>query len=175
MKEIKAFDEVQAKYFLALLGKNPEQSWIRCLKQWKTPPGTGADTQRLELKPDANAYFITGNGEPANGTTINDNDIKSCPALFVEWDNKPVEWQLTAWQEFGLPEPTVSVSTGGKSIHHYWVLNEAMAPEPWRKLITRLIEHCRADPANKNPSRLMRLPGSIYYNKTTGEAIGQLD
>jgi hypothetical protein len=173
MKEIKAFDEEQAKYFLALLGKNPEQSWIRCLKQWKTPPGTGADTQRLELKPDANAYFITGNGDPANGRNLEDSDIKSCPALFVEWDNKPVEWQLTAWQEFGLPEPTVSVSTGGKSIHHYWVLNEAMAPEPWRKLITRLIDHCGADPANKNPSRIMRLPGSIYYDKKTGEAIGQ--
>jgi len=173
MKEIKAFDEEQAKYFLALLGKNPEQSWIRCLKQWKTPPGTGADTQRLELKPDANAYFITGNGDPANGRNLEDSDIKSCPALFVEWDNKPVEWQLTAWQEFGLPEPTVSVSTGGKSIHHYWVLNEAMAPEPWRKLITRLIDHCGADPANKNPSRIMRLPGSIYYDKTTGEVMGQ--
>ena len=173
MKEIKAFDEEQAKYFLALLGKNPEQSWIRCLKQWKTPPGTGADTQRLELKPDANAYFITGNGDPANGRNLEDSDIKSCLALFVEWDNKPVEWQLTAWQEFGLPEPTLSVSTGGKSIHHYWVLNEAMAPEPWRKLITRLIDHCGADPANKNPSRIMRLPGSIYYDKTTGEPIGQ--
>lgn len=175
MKEIKAFDEEQAKYLLALLGKNPEQSWIRCLKQWKTPPGTGADTQRLELKPDANAYFITGNGDPANGTTVNDNDIKSCPALFVEWDNKPVAWQLNAWQEFGLPEPSISVSSGSKSIHCYWILNEPMAPEAWCKLIKRLIEHCGADPANKNPSRLMRLPGSIYYDKETGEATNRCE
>ena len=165
-------DEQEATRFLELLGKDPDTTWIRCLRQWKARTGTGADTQHLELKPDANAYFITGNGDPANGKNVEDSDIKSCPALFVEWDNKPVAWQLKAWEALGLPEPTVSVSTGGKSIHHYWVLNEPMAPEPWRKLIERLIEHCGADPANKNPSRLMRLPGSIYHDKKTGAATG---
>ena len=160
----------QARLFLKLLGKEPEQTWIRCLKPWLAAPGTGADREQLALVPDANAYFITGNGDPANGITVKDSDIKSCPALFVEWDDKPVAWQLVAWQEFGLPEPTVSVSTGGKSIHHYWVLDEPMAPDLWRKLITRLIDHCGADKNNKNPSRLMRLPGSIYYDKETGVA-----
>ena len=166
-------DLEQARRFLKLLGKNPEQSWIRCLRQWKTPPGTGADREQLDLVPDANAYFITGNGDPANGHTVKDSDITSCPALFVEWDNKPVAWQLIAWQEFGLPEPSVSVSTGGKSIHHYWLLDEPMAPAAWRVLIKRLISHCGGDTANCNPSRLMRLPGSIYYDKKTGEQIGQ--
>lgn len=43
------------------------------------------------------------------------------PALFVEWDDKPIEWQLTAWQKLGLPRPSLQVSTGGKSLHTYWV------------------------------------------------------
>ena len=165
--------EIEAKRFLKLLGKDPDKTWIRSLRQWKTPPGTGDDTQHLELKPDANSYFMTGNGDPANGRTVKDSDIKSCPALFIEWDDKPVDWQISAWREFGLPEPTVSVSTGGKSIHHYWVLNEPMEPKAWRELTKRLIDYCGADKNNKNPSRLMRLPGSIYYDKTTGEQIGQ--
>ena len=166
-------DLEQANKFLALLSKDPKQSWIRCLKQWREPSGTGADRRYPGVVPEANAYLITGNGDPANGTTVKDSDITSCPALFVEWDNKLVDWQLIAWQEFGLPEPTISVSTGGKSIHHYWVLNEPMEPKAWRVLTRRLIDHCGADQNNKNPSRLMRLPGSIYYDKETGEPIGQ--
>ena len=164
-------DAQEATRFLELLGKDPDKTWIRCLRQWKAKTGTGADTQHLELKPDANAYFITGIGDPANGKNVEDSDIKSCPALFVEWDDRPVAEQLKAWEALGLPEPTVSVCTGGKSIHLYWVLNEPMAPEAWCKLIKRLIEYCGADPANKNPSRLMRLPGSIYINKQ-GEQTG---
>jgi len=162
----------QASEFLKLLGKDPEQTWIRCLKTWLAAPGTGPDRQQLELVPDANAYFITGNGDPANGKAIKDSDIKSCPALFVEWDDKPIEWQVNAWKELGLPEPSIQVHTGGKSIHSYWVLDEPMAPAKWRVLQQRLIDHCGADKNNKNPSRLMRLPGSIYHDKKTGEATG---
>ena len=165
--------QTEATRFLELLGKDPDKTWIRCLRQWQKPPGTGADTQHLELKADANAYFITGKGDPANGLTIHDSDITSCPALFVEWDNRPVDWQRNAWKDLGLPEPSIQVHTGGKSIHCYWVLDEPMAPEPWRELITRLINHCGADKSIKNPSRIMRLPGSIYYDKKTGEQIGQ--
>ena len=166
-------DLEQANKFLALLGKDPKQSWIRCLKPWRESSGTGADRRYPGVVPEANAYLITGNGNPANGWNLKDSDITSCPALFVEWDDTPVDWQISAWQEFGLPEPTVSLETGGKSIHHYWVLNEPMEPKAWRVLTRRLIDHTGADENNKNPSRLMRLPGSIYYDKETGEQIGQ--
>ena len=165
--------QTEATRFLELLGKDPDKTWIRCLRQWKEKPGTGADTQHLELKPDANAYFITGNGDPANGKSIEDSDIKSCPALFVEWDDRPVAEQLIAWEVLRLPEPTISVCTGGKSIHLYWVLKKPMEPEQWRKLMTHLIDHCGADSQNKNPSRIMRLPGSLYYDKKTGEQKSQ--
>ena len=160
--------EIEAKRFLKLLGKDPDTTWIRCLKNWLAAPGTGSDRQQLELVPDANAYFITGNGDPANRKAVKDSDIKSCPALFVEWDDKPLEWQVNAWKELGLPEPSIQVHTGGKSIHSYWVLDEPMAPAEWRELIKRLISQCGGDTANCNPSRVMRLPGSIYYDKKNG-------
>ena len=162
--------EIEAKRFLKLLGKDPKQTWLRYLKQWRKPAGTGNDRRYPELVPDANAYFITGNGNPANGRTLEDSDIKSCPALFVEWDDKPLEWQVSAWIDLGLPEPSIQVHTGGKSIHCYWVLEEPMAPAAWRELIKRVISHCGGDTANCNPSRVMRLPGSIYYDKKTGAA-----
>lgn len=165
-------DLEQARLFLKLLGKDPKQSWIRCLKQWRKPSGTGADKRYPGVVPEANAYLITGNGNPANGTTVKDGDITSCPALFVEWDHESTDWQINAWKELGLPEPSIQVHSGGKSIHNYWLLDEPMAPDLWRILIKRLIAHCGADTANSNPSRLMRLPGSVYHDKETGAATG---
>lgn len=61
------------------------------------------------------------------------------------------------------------VLSGGKSIHCYWLLDEPMAPGPWRELQARLIAHAGGDKQCKNPSRLMRLPGFRYVDKETGE------
>jgi Fe2+ or Zn2+ uptake regulation protein len=96
------------------------------------------------------------------------------PALFVEWDDgADIDTQAQRWQELELPEPTLMVSTGGKSVHCYWVLLEPISSEQWKQITARLIAHCNSDKACKNPSRVMRLPGSIYYDKKTGEPTGQ--
>lgn len=176
--------------FLTLLGKPQDAIWLRYIDPLKKQPsgpdhrwfGSQQDLERLQQRQSKgfNAYLIIGNGTTATGTHKStgkpsgaqcDADITDIPALFVEWDDKAFDWQLNAWKELGLPEPSIQVHTGGKSIHSYWLLNEPMAPEAWCELIKRLIEHCGADPANKNPSRLMRLPGSIYINKQ-GEQTG---
>jgi hypothetical protein len=65
------------------------------------------------------------------------------------------------------------VSTGGKSVHCYWVLLEPISSEQWESITARLIAHCNSDKACSNSSRVMRLPGSIYYDKKTGEPTGQ--
>ena len=96
-----------------------------------------------------------------------DAEITDCRAFFCEWDNKPKNWQVTAWQELELPEPTIQVDTGGKSIHNYWVLAEPIAPDTWRDIQARLLEFADADRSLKNPSRVMRLPGTPH--PATGE------
>jgi hypothetical protein len=58
-------------------------------------------------------------------------EITACRAFFAEWDDRPREWQLTAWQELKLPEPTFQINTGGKSIHSYWVLADPITPQHW--------------------------------------------
>lgn len=102
-----------------------------------------------------------------------DSEINACRALFCEWDNRPKEWQVIAWQELGLPEPTMQVDTGGKSIHSYWVFAEPIAPDLWRSLQKRLLEHADADRTLKNPSRVMRLPGTYHVGPdgTQGEQV----
>jgi predicted P-loop ATPase len=174
------------KAFLELLGTHSAATWLRAIDPVKTRKRSGgADWQGVASKADKawidaktaagfNVYAITGNADAIKGTSVKDTDITRCPALFVEWDDgADIDTQAQRWQELELPEPTLMVSTGGKSVHCYWVLLEPMAPEPWRVLQSRLITYCKGDEACKNPSRLMRLPGSVYFSKETGEPTGQ--
>ena len=178
----------EATQFLELLGKDPAKTWFRTLKPI---PGKGhlpnvgrkgADLHGFDPaalgannKARSAIYFITGDADEATGKTgaVDDKDVHTCRAVFVEWDDKPMEWQLTAWETLNLPDPTVIVATGGPSLHCYWVLTEPLEPLEWRRITAQLITHCKSDPACSNPSRVMRLPGSIYYDKKTGQPTGQ--
>jgi predicted P-loop ATPase len=175
----------EAERFLLLLGKDPAQTWFRTLT-----PGRGANRSRggrdlhgfdaaaLQADNDAGAaiYFITGDADQATSKNkrgnptgcVGDPDVHTCCVLYCEWDDRPVDWQLEAWRELGLPQPSLMVPTGGKSIHCYWVLSESIQPEQWRALQARLIDHAKGDTQCKNPSRLMRLPGFRYVDKETG-------
>ena len=185
------FKASEAAQFLELLGKDSAATWLRSLDPLKKRSpgadhqgvGDSADETWINRKIAAGfgLYPVIGNAATATGKNkqgkptgaVIDDDITGVPALFVEWDDKPMEWQLTAWETLKLPEPTVMVSTGGKSVHCYWRLLEPMAPEPWRVMQERLIDYAGGDTKCKNPSRLMRLPGSVYFSKETGEPTGQ--
>jgi hypothetical protein len=169
----------EAETFLQLLGKDPACTWLRTIT-----PGKGANRSRSSsdlkgfdqaaLEADnrtAAIYFITGDADQATGKdgAVTDADVHTCRAVFFEWDDQPIEWQVQAWRELGLPEPTAMVQTGGKSVHCYWRLTEPMAPAEWRMLQARLIAYAGGDKNCKNPSRLMRLPGFRYVDKATGQ------
>lgn len=175
-----------AEQFLRLLGKDPQKTWISSL-QFPKRQGRrmrtdrrGVDAAALEALNNAShgIYFVTGDADQASGKTkatgkpngcVEDADVHCCRAVFIEWDNRPIEWQLQAWRELKLPEPTAMVNSGGKSIHCYWRLEEPLEPEAWKALQSRLIDWGCGDTQCKNPSRLMRLPGFRYVNKKTGE------
>ena len=169
------FKASEAAQFLELLSKDSAAAWLRCIKPGRNGASEhqGLDTRWITSKTNAgfNLYAVIGNATAATGKGggVQDTDITTVPALFVEWDDgASIEEQMQRWQSLKLPEPTVMVSTGGKSVHCYWRLLAPMAPEPWRVLQSRLITYCKGDAACKNPSRLMRLPGSVYFSKETG-------
>jgi hypothetical protein len=171
------FDLSEAERFLRLLGKNGA-SRLRAFwpRNRPVPEGTPRafrgtfSTAAKEapgwVKRGLGVYVVIGNGGDS------DDAITDCPALFIEWDDRPKAEQLVAWQTYGLPEPTFTVDTGGKSMHLYWVLNEPISPERFRDLIGRLIDHTCADRLNRNPSRVMRLPGAWHFS--WDEAAGKV-
>lgn len=182
----RSFDHKEARRFLDTLGKDHAQTWVRAidpLKKRKAGPDhqgltTRADLQWLQDKTAAgfNLYAVISEAPAASGAGggVTDADVTCCGVLFAEWDDgASIEEQAQRWQAFGLPEPTVMVATGGKSVHAHWLLTEPMQPDQWRVLQKRLITYVKGDQQCKNPSRVMRLPGSIYYEKETGAATGQ--
>jgi hypothetical protein len=93
-------------------------------------------------------------------------------AVFAECDgNLDRDAQAALPALAGLPEPTVSVWTGGKSLHHYWIFTPGQEPDPrtfsdLQRRIATAIEivapDSKPDKSISNASRVMRLPGGIH-------------
>lgn len=167
MKEI---DFTEARRFIALLGKPAGTIRLRAFLHRDHPDkpndkGRKGGARKPLIKQwqeeGRGVYVVINDGGDTNA------DITACRAFFAEWDDRPREWQLTAWQELKLPEPTFQINTGGKSIHSYWVLADPITPQHWELVQARLLDYCDADRSIKNSSRVMRLPGS-YYAKADG-------
>ena len=80
------------------------------------------DLERAEefVRQGRDVYMVVGNGCNC------DQYIYSCPALFFEHVDRLKEWQVGAWHELGLHEPSLQVDTQGKSIHNCFVLIELL-------------------------------------------------
>ena len=154
-----------ARQFFKIIGKNKDSIRLRAFYPSGHPfkagdPGRKAAPSKSiieEWQADGRGVYVVIND---GGDT--DSEITACRALFCEWDNRPKDWQVTAWQELRLPEPSLQVDTGGKSIHSYWIFTTPVSPDQWRSLQKRLLEHADADRTLKNPSRVMRLPGTYH-------------
>ena len=175
-------DTAEAERFLRLLGKDPAspKTRFRFFPHKHNPnkaaigagPKVGGfsastiKTIERHHREQRGAYVVIGHG----GDTI--QEITGCPAFWNEWDDRPIEWQLIAWQELRLPEPSLMVVTGGASVHCYWLLTEPMDPKEWAPLQTRLIAMASGDKNCDGVARVMRLPGAWYVD-AGGEATVQ--
>jgi hypothetical protein len=74
------------------------------------------------------------------------------------------DWQVTAWQHLGLPEPTIQVDTGGKSIHSYWIFDEPIPLINGVPFKNASLNTLMLIAALKIPSRVMRLPGTHHIS-----------
>ncbi|HEY9828980.1 MAG TPA: DUF3987 domain-containing protein, partial [Stenomitos sp.] len=102
-------------------------------------------------------YFVVNGGGHTN------ESVTACRAIFCEHDNLDKELQKHLWLTLSLPEPSLQIDTGGKSIHSYWIFDSQISPQQWKQLQTDLLEYTDADRALKNPSRVMRLAGCWHF------------
>ncbi len=141
---IPPIDRSQADQFLRLLGKDPTTARLRAFPHRLNPKRHHPKTNPSGIKARAGAYDLAlasrwqreerGVYLLVNEGGDRDAKITACQAFWVEWDNHPVEWQLRGWREFGLGEPSITVTTGGKSALLYWVLDQPITPDQWRPI-----------------------------------------
>ena len=114
-------------------------------------------------------------------------EITEIRSIKAEWDDQPIEWQIGAWKVLGLPQPTLQLATGGKSVHSYWVLSQGVEPNRGELAGRRLVKLATdagfpSDPAVVSRSQPIRLAGTLYIakpakkgqpeNPLAGKAIG---
>ncbi|NEO56914.1 MAG: hypothetical protein F6K54_29880 [Okeania sp. SIO3B5] len=153
---------IQAKNFLKKLGyTESDRLYFRGIKNrraYKADYMLGEEWGELIEweKNQRNVYVVV------NGGGYEDKEVAQGRAIFYEHDNISKDEQLDLWKKLCLPQPTIQVDTGGKSIHNYWVFSQPIEIEQWKELQAHLLEFSQADRKNKNPARLMRLPGFAH-------------
>ena len=167
-------DRDEWRSYLDILGKDiktvrlrsffPKGHPLKATDHGKKSHADGEWIHRMQSE-GRGVYIVVNDG----GDT--DSEITACRAFFCEWDNREKSWQINAWKELGLPEPSLQIDTGNKSIHNYWVLKKVIDPKTWKPIQERLLDHADADRALKNPSRVMRLAGT-YHMKDNGKQGG---
>lgn len=165
-------DVKQIEQHLTALGyKTGDTVYLRSFYPSEDPrktldKGRSAEVRNLkQLTRTVTAWQSDGRGVyiVINGGGHSDKDVTNCRAIFYEHDNLDKELQKELWRSLGLPEPSLQIDTGGKSIHSYWILDSFVDPVQWKQLQTDLLEYADADRALKNPSRVMRLAGCWHF------------
>lgn len=102
---------------------------------------------------------VTAQGS-GRGGAIQDKDVTACRFLLVESDFLDLKDQLGLLSKLRLPIAAI-ISSGGSS-YHAWVKLDAKNHEEYStqaERVLKILERFGIDQANKNPSRLARLPG----------------
>lgn len=112
-----------------------------------------------DTHPDAGAWVRIN---PLDGAGVKDSNVTAFRHSLIEADDQDLGKQLALIRALQLPCSAV-VHSGGKSIHAL-VRVDAANQEEYRSRVDRLYEVCKSsglkvDSANRNPSRLSRLPG----------------
>jgi len=97
---------------------------------------------------------------PLNGMGVADSDVTAFRYALLEFDDIPLELQLSLFAKVTLPIAAITYS-GGRS-YHAWVKVDASSLDDYKNYVAKLYRLAKplgVDQANKNPSRMSRLPG----------------
>ena len=140
------------KIFMRYIHANPAEGQPKSIKKSRL---NWEECERYQSQ-GYDAYFVI------NGGGDTDAAVKVGRAIFYEHDDLPKNIQRELWHNLGLPEPTVQIDTGGKSVHSYWVFHQPIGIKDWRELQEDLLDFADGDRSIKNPSRILRLAGCRY-------------
>jgi hypothetical protein len=144
----------------------PSLDWCR----WFTDKGVPSAEAGAWMRPNPVTEFGSG-----AGGAVMDADVVAPRFLLLESDCLPLELQLSAIASFRLP--IAAVLTSGGSSYHAWVHLNCHDQEEYAEQAGRILNAASRfgfDAANKNPSRLSRLPGVVRTVKPQGDGKQRL-
>lgn len=119
--------------------------------------------------PESNAGgWIRMNPTDADG--IADKNIVSFRFVLLEFDNIPIDLQLSLFSRLAVPIAVI-LTSGGKSCHA-WVKVDCSDVDDYRNTSVKVLQilgRFGLDAKNKNPSRLSRLPGVTRVDGASGD------
>ena len=91
----------------------------------------------------------------------------------MEGDGRlPPDEQVRQIRDAGLPVPSFTNWSGGKSCHAYWKLDHPITPDKFREMQKRLIQlllrvepDLKVDKSVHSPCQVMRLPGGLHPDR----------
>jgi hypothetical protein len=130
-------------------GDAPLQSWF-WIDGLSAPSGNVLRTaQKWDKRADA--YFGVNPRCSPKGDSLH---IREARWLFADLDH------TKEYPQVGLPDPNILVNSGG-GLHAYFLLSASTQDiGQWKSVESRLVAAIGADPAVKDPARIMRVPGT---------------
>ena len=120
-----------------------------------------------------NSYVVINpvpNDAPLN---VQDRHIKRSFFAYVDADESEVACRCF---DFDLFQRSMFVTTGSKPFlraHAYFRFSEPLDDmQKWTRLQKALIAHLKTDPVVHNPSRIMRIPGTVSYPTEKKQRLG---
>lgn len=147
---------------------------IRCLKEKSGSksilfdPADGDETDdavsnliRLN-EVEWNCYICVNPIDPDHLAPARDKDIITAFYTFIDADDENAANNIS--QSPLLPDFCVQTGTiPEKRMHAYWSVSDVPCLEEWSEVQSQMIGYFGSDPAITNPSRIMRLAGTISY------------
>lgn len=128
---------------------------------------------------NTNTYFIPAilNPDIAPFGRASDTDIYATNVLWLDIDEAHDAEQLKALYAHCPPNLAVKTATiPHRRIHLYWKLDEPITDhDTIREALAGLIQNLKGDPAAVNPSRLMRVAGTVNYPNPKKKAEGRVN
>ena len=170
----------EARRHMELLGRDLEQTIWQTWPDRKTKkgfPSVSTDRNKLlsGVEGGDNAGFALAHfpGKTLNGTAKRDVDfIRNKGGVYdvlaAEWDDgSSLEEQRDRIREAQLPDPSLCVFTGGKSNHHYWLLDDPISMDEFCDYQVRLAQALGSDDTITTGDQVLRVAG--FYHSATGE------
>ncbi len=173
-------DQAEASRHFDLLRRDMKQTIYQTWPDKETRRGfasTGTNHKKLRegVEAGGNAGFALAKFHPG---TLNGHAKRSVAfiqekggfydVLAAEWDDgSSLEEQREIIREANLPDPSISVFTGNKSHHHYWLLDEQITMVVFCDLQARLAQGLGSDPSITTGDQVLRIAG--FPHSSTGQ------